>query len=127
MKHQLLAAGDETGTLHIFEMPRNLVRPVHKEQTLMSSFLQREGERASYMKESIEGDPKFTPGSFQEPTFNSSNSDLNQETTETKTNETNAIIEEQNRIAKEKQKKEDDDFNKMEAHFIESLELQAKV
>jgi hypothetical protein len=27
MKHQLLAAGDETGTLHIFEMPRNLIRP----------------------------------------------------------------------------------------------------
>ena len=44
MKHQLLAAGDETGTLHIFEMPRSLVRPAHKEAILMSAFLDRERE-----------------------------------------------------------------------------------
>ena len=43
-KHQLLAAGDETGTLHIFEMPRSLVRPAHKEAALMSAFLDRERE-----------------------------------------------------------------------------------
>jgi hypothetical protein len=44
LKHQLLAAGDETGTLHIFEMPRSLVRPAHKEAALMSAFLDRERE-----------------------------------------------------------------------------------
>lgn len=44
VKHQLLAAGDETGTLHIFQMPRNLVRPAHKEVALMSTFLDRERE-----------------------------------------------------------------------------------
>ena len=44
MKHQLLAAGDETGTLHIFEMPRSLVRPAHKEAIMMSAFLDRERE-----------------------------------------------------------------------------------
>lgn len=48
MKHQLLAAGDETGTLHIFEMPRSLVRPAHKEAALMSAFLDREREVRSF-------------------------------------------------------------------------------
>jgi hypothetical protein len=42
---------------------------------------------------------------------------------ETKSSETAAALEEANRIAKEIQKKEDDDFDKMEAYFIESLGL----
>lgn len=41
-RQQLLAVGDETGTLHIFETPRNVARPVHKEETVMSIFLDRE-------------------------------------------------------------------------------------
>lgn len=43
-KHQLLAVGDEQGTLHIFEVPRNLTRPVHKEDSIMLKFLEREIE-----------------------------------------------------------------------------------
>lgn len=39
---QLLAVGDDVGTLHIFEVPRNLTRPVHKEDTIMAKFLERE-------------------------------------------------------------------------------------
>lgn len=39
---QLLAVGDEVGTLHIFEMPRNLVKPVHREESIMLKFLERE-------------------------------------------------------------------------------------
>jgi hypothetical protein len=41
-KQQLLAAGDETGTLHVFEMPRVMIRPVHKEDAIMAAFLDRE-------------------------------------------------------------------------------------
>jgi hypothetical protein len=44
LKQQLLAAGDETGTLHVFEMPRAVIRPVHKEEILMQAFLDREEE-----------------------------------------------------------------------------------
>jgi hypothetical protein len=41
-RHQMLAVGDEMGTLHIFEMPRNLTKPVHKEESMMMKFLERE-------------------------------------------------------------------------------------
>ena len=41
-RHQLLAVGDEVGTLHIFEMPRTLIKPVHKEEAIMQKFLERE-------------------------------------------------------------------------------------
>ncbi len=41
-RQQLLAVGDETGTLHIFEMPRNVAKPVHREETAMRKFLDRE-------------------------------------------------------------------------------------
>ena len=41
-RQQLLAVGDATGTLHVFEIPRNLTRPVHKEDTSMANFLDRE-------------------------------------------------------------------------------------
>ena len=43
-KQQLIAAGDESGTLHIFEMPKSLVKPAHKEAIIMSAFLDRERE-----------------------------------------------------------------------------------
>ena len=47
---QLLAIGDEQGTLHVYEMPRNLVRPVPKEKSLMEAFMTREWERIEYVR-----------------------------------------------------------------------------
>lgn len=47
-RHQLLAVGDEAGTLHIFEMPRNLTKPVHKEESIMQKFLERELQVTSF-------------------------------------------------------------------------------
>ncbi len=41
---QLLAVGDDVGTLHIFEMPRNLIKPVHREDAIMLKFLEREAQ-----------------------------------------------------------------------------------
>ena len=46
---QLLAIGDESGTLHVYEVPRNLIRPVPKEQALMKAFMDREWERIEYL------------------------------------------------------------------------------
>jgi hypothetical protein len=44
-KQQLLAAGDNTGSVHIFEMPVNLVNTLHKkEEEVMRKFLDREDE-----------------------------------------------------------------------------------
>ena len=41
-RQQLMAIGDESGTLHIFEVPRNLARQVHQEEKIMGAFLERE-------------------------------------------------------------------------------------
>lgn len=43
-RSQLLAVGDDVGTLHIFEMPRNLIKPVHREDAIMLKFLERESQ-----------------------------------------------------------------------------------
>lgn len=50
-RQQLLAVGDESGTLHICEMPRNLSRPLQKEENMMSKFLDRELTRMRYVRE----------------------------------------------------------------------------
>jgi len=47
---QLLAVGDETGTLHVFEVPRSLTRPVPREEQLMTAFFEREQARGEYIK-----------------------------------------------------------------------------
>lgn len=41
-RQQLLAVGDESGTLHIVEMPRNVMRPVHREESIMKKFIDGE-------------------------------------------------------------------------------------
>jgi len=41
-RQQLLAIGDEAGTLHVFEMPRNLLRPIHHEKQIFANFIDRE-------------------------------------------------------------------------------------
>lgn len=52
---QLLAAGDESGVLHIVEIPRNLRRPVAGEQATMAAFLSREEARVAYFTELVQG------------------------------------------------------------------------
>lgn len=41
-RYQLLAVGDQDGTLHIFEVPRNLTKAMHKEESIMLKFVERE-------------------------------------------------------------------------------------
>ena len=47
---QLLALGDATGTLHVFEVPRSLTRPVPKEEQIMLAFFEREQARGDYVR-----------------------------------------------------------------------------
>ncbi len=47
-RYQLLAVGDDLGTLHIFEVPRNLTRPVHNELQIMQKFLEREQQVSNF-------------------------------------------------------------------------------
>jgi hypothetical protein len=41
-RQQLLAVADDSGNLHILEIPRSLWRPDNNEELIMSSFFQRE-------------------------------------------------------------------------------------
>jgi hypothetical protein len=42
VKYQLLAVGDEAGTLHIHEVPLNLIKKIPNEEQLMFKFLERQ-------------------------------------------------------------------------------------
>ncbi|CAM9205516.1 unnamed protein product, partial [Heterosigma akashiwo] len=53
-KQQLLAVGDAHGNLHVFEMPRNLWRPVPNELGLMEAFLRREITKVGYVVQRFE-------------------------------------------------------------------------
>lgn len=44
---QLLACGDDAGTLHVFEVPRSLSRALPKEESVMEAFLKKQSERQS--------------------------------------------------------------------------------
>ena len=48
-RNQYLAVGDNTGTLHVYEMPRNCIKPVHKEEEIMAVFLEGESQVCIYM------------------------------------------------------------------------------
>lgn len=51
-RQQLLAVGDESGTLHIFEIPRNITRQVPREEVIMGNFIDRE-LRVSQMHKNV--------------------------------------------------------------------------
>ncbi|KAJ3389303.1 WD repeat-containing protein 63 [Lobulomyces angularis] len=49
--HQFIAAGDDEGTLHILEAPRNLTKPHKNEKQFARTFFDREVRRLDYVKE----------------------------------------------------------------------------
>jgi len=49
--HQFIAVGDDEGTLHILEAPRNLTRPLKNEKALIRTFFEREVRRIGYVQE----------------------------------------------------------------------------
>lgn len=110
-KQQLMAIGDESGTLHIFEIPRNLSRPVHKEENGMKDFLDREYQCLQYNQKSLESAREDAAAGehmmvqAQVPT---------------------AVAippAEQKALEVELLKKDDDDFAALEAKFIAELEI----
>jgi len=50
---QLLAAGDDQGTLHVLEIPRNLRRAPSAEKTAIEQFFVREVERVHYVHQRL--------------------------------------------------------------------------
>lgn len=99
--------------------------PYHFSSLLPPSLVPLLRQRATYMKRSAEGEALkvVLPTFVETQSFNPSGGETLAPSAESKMNETTAAMEEANRIAREIIKKEDDDFEKMEALFIESLEL----
>ncbi|KAJ3291525.1 WD repeat-containing protein 63 [Borealophlyctis nickersoniae] len=49
--HQFIAAGDDEGTLHILEVPRNLTKPSKNEKSFVRAFFDREIRRIAYVQQ----------------------------------------------------------------------------
>jgi WD40 repeat protein len=121
IRQQLLAVGDESGTLHIFEIPRNLTRPLHKEDTIMNKFLDRELMRMRYLKGVVGGasgggDNKESAGAA----FHEANVYPN---TVADGKHDGDSSSEAKMLSQEDLAKEEDSFAKLEAQFIAELGL----
>ena len=114
-RQQLLAVGDETGTLHVYEVPRPLARPVHKEESIMSAFLDREYTRLNYLKDNFVHDP--ANASIVEDNSRAATAFDAPPVAEPIT------LEMQQKAQHEALKKEEDDFFKLELAFINELGL----
>lgn len=117
---QLLAAGDETGTLHIFELTRALQRPIHNEEAIMEKFLDRELQRQLNRHE-LNSD-------LQQG--NSSGSNMTTFAAENQHAVVNSMAEasareEAARLEVAAQRKEEDEFSKMENTFVTELNIAA--
>merc|ERR1719316_2022061 len=51
---QLLAVGDDQGTVHVMEVPRNLRRAANNEKHFAGNFFAREEKRVEYVQRRIE-------------------------------------------------------------------------
>lgn len=105
-KQQLLAVGDNEGTLHIFDIPRTLLKPLNKEEKLMKSFLDREFQR----NDLIQGDEAKNIDS--EPSNNSF--DEAKESVDNKPESINSNIQIQDDL-------NDEDFALLESTFLKEL------
>ena len=142
---QLLAMGDDAGTLHVFEMPRNLIRPVPKEESIMQGFMAREWERIQYLDTipEIEGF-KSTAAAVGSSSTGDFDLDEEEEAADAPPTTASAMppagagadggndlapTAEDNHAAarkakREALKKEEEDFLRMEALFVSELELE---
>jgi len=145
-RYQLMAVGDEDGTLHIFEVPRNLTKTVHKEEQNMLKFLDREMHRIECAKNSLlqtTSSPDTNLFELENMNLNNRVNTTNSEyrsssatNNETKNdnnnttnnnnnflNATNGTTEEQLKLEKLVLSKEEEDFLKLEMSFISELGL----
>ena len=110
-RQQLLAVGDEAGTLHVYEVPRNLIRPAQKEQQLMAAFLEREAEKHAYVRETFKAGVADSRAAEDDSRLNTA------EPKEPLSSEQLA------KAAHDAAKKEEDDFLKLELAFISEVGL----
>uniref|UniRef100_A0A7S2JAQ3 WD repeat-containing protein 63 n=1 Tax=Haptolina brevifila TaxID=156173 RepID=A0A7S2JAQ3_9EUKA len=103
---QMLAVGDEQGTVHVVEVPRNLRRAANNEKQFANNFFRREEERVEYVQRRSEqhAEDKESGGGSHEPTGSA----------EPKEGE---LTEEERLEA---------DFRKMEEAFVEEMGLGAQ-
>ena len=50
---QMLAVGDDQGTVHVLQIPRNLRRSPANERQFISAFIAREEQRVAYVKRQL--------------------------------------------------------------------------
>ena len=55
-QRQLLAVGDDQGTVHVLEVPRNLRRAANNEKQFAANFFMREEKRVEYLQRGNEDD-----------------------------------------------------------------------
>lgn len=119
-RQQLIAIGDESGTLHISEIPRNLARPVHKEEQSMAAFLDREYNCITHNYQmslaAAGGENAFggNDNSSASAAANNANAVPAATAAEVRQAELEAL------------KKEDDDFAALESKFMTELNLTAQ-
>ena len=111
-RQQLMAIGDESGTLHIFEIPRNLSRPTHREEQGMTEFLDREYKCLQYNQKSIEVAREQQAAS-----------EINMLQAQGNAPAPPIPAAEQKQLDLEMLKKDDDDFAALEAKFLTELEI----
>jgi hypothetical protein len=114
LRHQLLAVGVDTGTLQIFELPRNLVRPIADEEELMENFISRELETIKYLEDFDVTKPE---GEEEQADLGSG---IGGGDAEEKIEES---AEELKKKAEEKFAEEVEEYSKLEAEFIMELGL----
>jgi hypothetical protein len=151
-RQQLLAIGDEVGTLHVYELPRGLIRSVPREQEIMQAFLDREWAHIQYLAD-VPPVPGFDKRDVRN--FGSAAAATGGEGDEDETEGDDAPVEEEKaadtgaaadgmgggdeeedvqesaaskaaaakQAAREQAKKEEEEFLRMEAAFIAELGL----
>jgi hypothetical protein len=116
-RHQLLAVGVDIGTLHVYELPRNLARPVANEEQVMRRFLEGEMTTMGYLKEyqpaeEIDVDHMQMLANRPETADNDYDNDGDDE----------AKVDPEQAL-RDAEQKEMDEFDKLEEAFIRELQL----
>jgi len=115
-RHQLLAVGVDIGTLQVFELPRNLVRPVPNEESIMKRFLERELVALAYIREhktEVDENESNLMAAGRPDTAGGMETDMEEDE--------EAVDPEA--LAKEAILKEMEEFDKLEAQFVAELQL----
>eukprot|EP01135_Chromosphaera_perkinsii_P005184 Nk52_evm2s322 gene=Nk52_evmTU2s322 len=109
----LLAVGDDSGTLHIVELPLSLTKPTAGEVNTVEAFFEREMQRIAYMEErAVQRASQKDAGVVDAETM--------------KKQLTNKEKEEEGKAIKEKLDLEFKEFLSLEAEFLESLGIKPR-